>query len=70
MFPSKAAVKKVKKKYINLDRKIKRSLEAMASIDPDEVITVENAEEKCKANDLMIDLNTNLLQKYRHIKGI
>ena len=41
----------------------------MASIDPDEVITVENAEEKCKANDLMIDLNTNLLQKYRHIKG-
>ena len=42
----------------------------MASIDPDEVITVENAEEKCKANDLMIDLNTNLLQKYRHIKGI
>ena len=41
----------------------------MASIDSDEVITAENAEEKCKDNDLMIDLNTNLLQKYRHIKG-
>ena len=41
----------------------------MASIDSDEVITAENAEEKCKDNDLMIDLNTNLLQKYRRIKG-
>ena len=42
----------------------------MASIDSEGVNSAENsAEEICKENDLMIDLNTNLLQKYRHIKG-